>query len=161
MNAIYDRVLSEKETFETEIQDLLHLQEIQEEKYNEKIQQLNDELINAKIHGETSLRALLECVIKTSEKITLRVITESETPGTNGTSTFFILIAEELQDELRKLKIVHENYLKNNDENVLALTRKVLSCGHLLASVHEQGNTICEKSANIEQGESKFYSKKY
>lgn len=112
MNANYDRVLNEKDTFETEIQDLLHLQEIQEQKNNEKIQQLETELLNAKIHGETSLRALLECVMKTSEKITLRAIAESETPGASGTPTYFIMIAEELQDVLTKLKLVHENYLK-------------------------------------------------
>lgn len=116
--------MSEKETFETEIQDLLHQKEIQELQNNENIQQLTLELMNAKIHGETSLRALLECVIKTSEKITLRAITESETPGTSGSSTFFIMIAEELQDELKKLKIVHENYLKNSSENVEGMARK-------------------------------------
>lgn len=81
MNANYDRVLNEKETFETEIQDLLHQQEIQDQKYNEKIQQLELDLLNSRIHSESSLRALLECVMKTSEKITLRAIAESETPG--------------------------------------------------------------------------------
>lgn len=81
MSANYDRVLNEKESFETEIQDLLHQQEIQDQKYNERIQQLENELMNSKIHGESSLRALLECVMKTSEKITIRAIAESETPG--------------------------------------------------------------------------------
>jgi hypothetical protein len=50
--------------------------------------------------------------MKTSEKITLRAIAESETPGASGTPTYFIMIAEELQDVLTKLKLVHENYLK-------------------------------------------------
>ena len=81
MNANYDRILNEKETFETEIQDLLHQQETQDQKYNEKIQQLELDLLNSRIHSESSLRALLECVMKTSEKITLRAIAESETPG--------------------------------------------------------------------------------
>lgn len=112
MNGNYERVLNEKETFETEIQDLLLQQEIEEKKYNEKIQQLELELLNAKIHGESSLRALLECLIKNSEKITQRAIQESETPGASGTPTYFQMIAEELNDVLTKLKIVHENYLK-------------------------------------------------
>lgn len=159
MNANYDRVMGEKETFETDIQDLLLQQEQMDQKHNEavvKIQKLELELVNSKIHGETALRALLEACIKTSEKITLRAIAESETPGASGTSTYFIMIAEELQDVLTKLKIVHENYTKDNDNNVEALVRKVQSMGHLLASVHEQGMAICNKSTNIDTGESKL-----
>jgi hypothetical protein len=162
MNANYERVLVEKETFETDCQDLLHQQEQLDQKHNEalaRIQQLEIDLVNAKIHGETALRALLEACIKTSEKITLRAISESETPGASGTSTYFIMIAEELQDVLAKLKIVHENYVKDNTNNVEALVRKVQSSGHLLASVHEQGMAICNKSKNIETGESKFQLK--
>lgn len=156
MNANYDRVLSEKQTCETDFQDLLHQQEQLDLKHNEtvlKIQQLENDLLNSKIHGETALRALLEACIKTSEKITLRAIAESETPGASGTVTYFIMIAEELQDVLLKLKIVHENYLQDNN-NVEALVRKVQSAGHLMASVHEQGMAICNKSTNIENGES-------
>lgn len=109
--------------------------------------------MNSKIHGETALRALLEACIRTSEKITLRAIAESETPGASGTVTYFIMIAEELQDVLTKLKLVHENYLHDNN-NVEALVRKVQAAGHLFASVHEQGMAICNKSTNIENGES-------
>lgn len=157
MSSNYDRVLSEKQTCETDIQDLLHQQEQLELKNNEavlKIQQLELDLMNSKIHGETALRALLEACIKTSEKITLRAIAESETPGASGTATYFIMMAEELQTALAKLKIVHENYLNDNN-NVEALVRKVQSAGHLFASVHEQGMAICNKSNNIEHGESK------
>lgn len=159
MSANYERVLGEKETFETDIQDLLHQQEQlsqQQSEAAEKIRQLEVDLMNSKIHGETALRALLEACIKTSEKITLRAIAESETPGASGTSTYFIMVAEELQDVLTKLKIVHENYLKDNNNNVEALVRKVQSTGHLLASVHEQGFAICNKSTNIDTGESEF-----
>jgi hypothetical protein len=56
--------LGEKETLEIDLQDLLHQQEIQEQKNNERIQQLELDLMNAKIHGETNLRALLECVMR-------------------------------------------------------------------------------------------------
>lgn len=124
-----------------------------------KIQQLEIDLMNAKIHGETALRALLETCIKTSEKITLRAIAESETPGASGTSTYFIMVAEELQDCLAKLKIAHENYLKDNNNNVEAFVRRVQSSGHLLASVHEQGMAICNKSTNIDSGESKYITR--
>lgn len=165
MNANYGRVLVEKETFETDIQDLLHQQEQMDQKHNEalaRIRELEIELMNSKIHGETALRALLEACIKTSEKITLRAITDSETPGASGTATYFIMIAEELQDVLTKLKIVHENYRKDNN-NVEALVRKVQASGHLLASVHEQGMAICNKSTNIDTGESmmQLYSLSY
>ena len=159
MHANYDRVLSEKESFEIDIQDLLHQQEQMDQKNNEallRIQQLELELVNSKIHGETALRALLEACIKTSEKITLRAIAESETPGASGTSTYFIMVAEELQDVLTKLKIVHENYRKDNNNNVEALVRKVQSAGHLLASIHEQGMAVCNKSTNIDTGESEL-----
>lgn len=101
--------MCEKETCETDIQYLLHQQEQLDQTHNEalaKIKELEHELVNSKIHGETALRTLLEACIKTSEKITLRAIAESETPGASGTSTYFILVAEELQDVLTKLKIV-------------------------------------------------------
>lgn len=148
---------SDKDTFESDLQDLLHQQEQLDQKHNEALQKIQDlevMLVNSKIQGETALRALLEACIKTSEKITLRAIAESETPGASGTATYFIMIAEELQDVLTKLKLVHDNYLKDNKNNVEALARKVQSSGHLLASVHEQGMAICNKLANIDTGES-------
>lgn len=132
-----------------------------EEKHKEamqKIQHLENELINSKIQGESALRALLEACIKTSEKLTLRAISDSETPGASGTATYFIMIAEELQDVLTKLKLVHENYLKDNTQNAEALARKIIVGGHLLASVHEQGMAVCNKSPNIDNGESEFFS---
>lgn len=134
-------------------------QEIQEQKNNEKIQQLELDLMNSTIHGKIALRALLESVVKTTEKLSGRVITDSETPGANGTSTYFIMVAEELQENLTKLKLVHENYSKDNDNNVEALQRKVQSCGHLLAMGCEVGYNVCHQSKNIDWGESKFHAK--
>ena len=147
----------EKETSEIDCQDLLHQQEQLADKLsnaNLNYQALELELTNSRIHGETGLRTLLEACIKTSEKLTLRAITESEMPGASGTATYFIMMAEELQDVLTKLKMVHESYLKDNTNNVEALARKVIVGGHLLASVHEQGMAICNKSTNIDLGES-------
>lgn len=147
--------MKEKENVEVDFQDLMHQQELIEKKHNEMIQQIEKEKMDLKIHSEVSIRSLLEACIKTSEKITMRAITECEASAC-GTSTYFIMIAEELQDVLTKLNIVHENYLKDNENNMEALVRKVQSSGHLLASIHEQGMTICNKSTNIESGESKL-----
>ncbi|XP_052896699.1 huntingtin-interacting protein 1-related protein isoform X2 [Anopheles moucheti] len=135
-----------------------------EEKYQEQTEQklqaalarlgaTETALIDSKISGETALRTLLEACIKSSEKLTLRAIGENEMPGAGGTPTYFLMIAEELQEVLTKLKMVHENYLKDNSTNVESLARKVISGAHLLASAHVQGMTICNRSANIESGE--------
>ncbi|XP_041774626.1 huntingtin-interacting protein 1-related protein isoform X6 [Anopheles merus] len=135
-----------------------------EEKYQEqtehklqaallKVEALETALIDCKISGETALRTLLEACIKSSEKLTLRAIGENEMPGAGGTPTYFLMIAEELQEVLTKLKMVHENYLKDNSTNVESLARKVIIGAHLLASAHVQGMTVCNRSANIESGE--------
>lgn len=146
-------MLKEKENIEVDFQDLMHQQEMVEKKNLETVQQLEQQKLDLKIHGEIQIRALLEACIKTSEAITMRAITECEA-GACGTSTYFIMIAEELQDVLTKLKIVHENYTKDSENNMESLVRKVQSLGHLMASIHEQGMTICNKSTNIENGES-------
>ncbi|XP_049295937.1 huntingtin-interacting protein 1-related protein isoform X5 [Anopheles funestus] len=135
-----------------------------EEKYQEQTEQrlqaalkqlagAETALIDSKISGETALRTLLEACIKSSEKLTLRAIGENEMPGAGGTPTYFLMIAEELQEVLTKLRMVHENYLKDNSTNVESLARKVIIGAHLLASAHVQGMTICNRSANIESGE--------
>lgn len=151
----FDRVMREKENIEVDFQDLMHQQEMVEQKNMEIIQRLEQEKLNAKIHGDIQIRTLLEACIKTSENITMRAIADCEA-GACGTSTYFIMIAEELQDVLTKLKLVHENYVKDGDNNMEALVRKVQSLGHLMSSIHEQGMTICNKSTNIENGESKI-----
>lgn len=131
-------------------------QEQMEHKYQdalETIKSLENCLVDSKISGETALRTLLEACIKSSEKLTLRAISENEMPGAGGTPTYFLMIAEELQEVLSKLAIVHENYLKDNSTNVESLARKVIIGAHLLASAHVQGMSICNRSANIECGE--------
>uniref|UniRef100_U5EQY1 Putative actin-binding protein n=1 Tax=Corethrella appendiculata TaxID=1370023 RepID=U5EQY1_9DIPT len=156
-NANMDRLLNEKCAIESDFQDLLHQQEELEEKHQislEKIRNLENLLTESKIHGETALRTLYEACVKSSEKLTLRAINENDIPSSaSGTPTYFLLIAEELQDVLTKLAIVHENYLQDNSKNVESLARKIIHSGHLLASVHVQGLAICNSSANIECGE--------
>ncbi|XP_035912484.1 huntingtin-interacting protein 1 isoform X5 [Anopheles stephensi] len=156
LDANMERLLSEKESVESDLQDLLHQQEQAEQKLQEALKQvatLETALINGKISGETALRTLLEACIKSSEKLTLRAIGENEMPGAGGTPTYFLMIAEELQEVLTKLRMVHENYLKDNSTNVESLARKVIIGAHLLASAHVQGMTVCNRSANIESGE--------
>ncbi|EDS42262.1 huntingtin interacting protein [Culex quinquefasciatus] len=147
-----------------ELEELRSRYKEMEEKYQEEmdaryqtalgtIRNLEDSLADAKITGESALRALLEACIKSSEKLTLRAISENEMPGAGGTPTYFLMIAEELQDVLSKLTIVHDNYLKDNTTNVESLARKVIIGAHLLASAHVQGMSICNRSANIECGE--------
>uniref|UniRef100_A0A1Q3FLM3 Putative actin-binding protein n=1 Tax=Culex tarsalis TaxID=7177 RepID=A0A1Q3FLM3_CULTA len=147
-----------------ELEELRTRYKEMEEKYQEEmdaryqtaldtIRNLENSLADAKITGESALRALLEACIKSSEKLTLRAISENEMPGAGGTPTYFLMIAEELQDVLSKLTIVHDNYLKDNSTNVESLARKVIIGAHLLASAHVQGMSICNRSANIECGE--------
>jgi hypothetical protein len=151
--------LREKEGLEIDVQDLLLQQGqlIEQRAESEtKIKQLEQQLQDSHISGETALQALIQTCVKTSESIAARSFAENETPGAKGTSTYFIMLAEELQDSLAKLKITHENYIKNNSHHAESFLRKVLLGGHLLVSVHEQGLKICNKSANINTGESKF-----
>uniref|UniRef100_A0A182J915 I/LWEQ domain-containing protein n=1 Tax=Anopheles atroparvus TaxID=41427 RepID=A0A182J915_ANOAO len=156
LDANMERLLSEKEMIESDLQDLLHQQEETEQKLQEtraKMANLEGALIDTRISGETALRTLLEACIKSSEKLTLRAIGENEMPGAGGTPTYFLMIAEELQEVLTKLRMVHESYLQDNSTNVESLARKVIIGAHLLASAHVQGMTICNRSANIESGE--------
>lgn len=130
-----------------------------EQKYNEsqtKIQLLGNEIIASKIHGETALKTLLETCIKSSGNLANHAISDNEISVTAGTPGYFMIIAEELKDTLMKIVLVHENYLEDNN-NVESLARKVILGGHLLASVHIQGMAICNQSADIEQGERKWF----
>ncbi|XP_058465660.1 huntingtin-interacting protein 1 isoform X3 [Malaya genurostris] len=156
LDANMDRLLTEKGTIESDLQDLLHQQDEMDQKYQaamDTMRNLENSLVDSKISGETALRTLLEACIKSSEKLALRAISENEMPGAGGTPTYFLMIAEELQEVLSKLAIVHENYLKDNSTNVESLARKVIIGAHLLASAHVQGMSICNRSANIECGE--------
>ncbi|XP_049544175.1 huntingtin-interacting protein 1 isoform X3 [Anopheles darlingi] len=156
LDANMERSVAEKEAIESDLQDLLHQQEETERRLQSaqlKIGELETALTDSRISGDTALRTLLEACIKSSEKLTVRALGENEMPGAGGTPTYFLMIAEELQEVLTKLKMVHENYLKDNSTNVESLARKVIIGAHLLASAHVQGMTICNRSANIESGE--------
>lgn len=123
-----------KEDLETDVQDLLFQQE--------EIMQRN--------------RVLLETCIKASEETSARTIQENETPGFQINATYFIMVSEELQDVLTKLKSVHQDFLNDNNSHMEALVRTTVKCSHLLNLIHERGMAICNKSTNINSGESKF-----
>ena len=140
------------------MQDLLHEQEELNEKYTaalSTVAALEATIQDTKIRDETHLRALIEATIKSSEKLTTRAMSENEVAGTAGTSSYFMMVAEELQSVLNELTIVHESYLMDNS-NVEGLARKIILGGHLMATVHVQGMTICNTSADIECGESEY-----
>jgi hypothetical protein len=153
-----DRMTNEKCTIESDFQDLLHQQDETQEKYQIaclETKHLAEQLTEAKIHGDASIRALLEACFKSSEKLALRAISDNDTLA-SGTPTYFLMIAEELQDILTKLQLVHSKYLQDNTQNVEALARRVIVGGHLLATAHVQGLAVCNNSADIECGERKY-----
>lgn len=157
MHESSDRVHIEKDNFEIELQDLLHEQEELTEKYESSmstIRNLEATMEDIRIRDETRLRALIEACIKSSEKLTLRAMAENEVAGAAGTSAYFMMISEELQNVLNELAIVHATYLADAN-NVEGLARKIILGGHLMATVHVQGMTICNTSADIEFGERK------
>lgn len=125
-----------KEELETDVHDLLYQQE----------------------EFERRNRALLEACIKATEETSVRTIQENETPGFQINATYFIMVSEELQDELVKLKTVYESFTKDNNTQTDALVRTTVRCSHLLNLIHERGMAICNKSTNINSGESKTFS---
>lgn len=141
------------------MQDLLHQQEQLEEKLNlayDTNKTIENVLQDTRIKGDTALRTLLETCVKESEKIAMRSINDNEMSRAGGTPSYFLMIAEEVQDVLTKLALVHNNYQNDSSANVEALARKVILGGHLLASAHVQATAVCSSSADIECGERKY-----
>lgn len=154
-NATLERLSNEKHEIENDLQDLLHQQNELDEKHRNALQTisaLESSLQDSKIHGETSLRTLLEACIKSSENLAMRAANENEFSQAAGTSAYFMMIAEELQEKFNELKIVYDKY-SNDNSQVEGLARKTVLAGHLMATVQIQGMTICNTSADIECGE--------
>ncbi|KAJ6648913.1 Huntingtin-interacting protein 1 [Pseudolycoriella hygida] len=155
IQASSDRLQTQKDNIESDFQDLLNQQEELTEKYNSSlstIKALESTLEDTKIRDESRMRALVETCIKSSEKLALRAISENDVASTTGTSSHFSMISEELQQVLNELSIVYDTYVADNS-NVEGFARKVILGGHLIATVHVQGMTICNSSADIESGE--------
>ncbi|XP_055855780.1 huntingtin-interacting protein 1 [Episyrphus balteatus] len=150
-----ERLSEEKTSMECDLQDLLHQQAELESKYKkslETIASLQSCISTTKIHGESALRALLEACIRSSEKLAIRAYTEKEFSNVAGTSTYFMMLAEELQNTLNELQIVYEKYAGDNSA-VEGFSRKIVLTGHLLSIIQIQGMTVCNTSADIEAGE--------
>lgn len=150
-----ERMTEEKSSMECDLQDLLHQQAELDNKYKksiETISALESALSTAKIHGESALRALLEACIRSSEKLAVRAYTEKEFSNAAGTSTYFMMLAEELQNTLNELEIVYEKYT-SDPSAVEGFSRKIVLTGHLLSIIQIQGMTVCNTSADIEAGE--------
>lgn len=153
-----ERLRVEKLTIENELQDLLHQQLDMEERHKQfeaAIAVLEDRVKETEIRNEAAIKSLLESIIKSSEKLATRAISENELAGTAiGTPAYFLLVAEELQDNLTELAASHAQYINDNSA-VEAFARKVISGGHLMASSHVQGISVCNTCSDIDSGERK------
>lgn len=146
----------ERSTFESDMQDLLLEQETLNEQLtisSGKIRTLEDTLRDARISHDAGMRALIQTCIKSSENLTTRAIAENDVVITAGTSSYFRLVADELQEVLNGLVLVNAAYTNDPDNNGEGLARKVILAGHLLSTLHIQGMTICNTSADIETSE--------
>ena len=148
----------ERLDMENDVQDLLHQQSELEERNREaqeKIAALETSIRESEIKYSVALRSLLETCIKSSEKMATRAMSENEFAGTGiGTPGYFTLIAEELQDVLSELSVSHGEYVSNKDCAEL-FARKVILGGHLMATAHVQGMSVCGTCPDIELGERK------
>lgn len=146
----------EKTSLECDNQDLLHQQAELDNKYRsslETIVALQTSLEASKVHGESAVRALLEACIRSSEKLAIRANMEKEFSNVAGTSSYFMMLAEELQNTLNELEIVYNSYAADNSI-VEGFSRKIVLTGHLLSIIQIQGMTVCNTSADIDAGES-------
>lgn len=150
---------TERLDLENDVQDLLHQQtelEEQNKAAQETIKSLQGEVQESEIKYSAALRSLLETCIKSSEKMATRSISENEFAGTAiGTPGYFTLIAEELQEVLSELGVSHGEYV--TDKNCAELfARKVILGGHLMATAHIQGISVCSTCSDIECGEREY-----
>lgn len=145
----------ERLDLENDVQDLLHQQSELEERNKaalSTIAVLEGSMRESGIKYSVALRSLLETCIKSSEKMATRA-NEDDFSGTPiGTPGYFMLIAEELQEVLSELSVSHGEYVGNSNCAEL-LARKVILGGHLMATAHVQGISVCSTCPDIESGE--------
>lgn len=140
------------------MQDLL----LEQETLNEKLtaaaaqrQDLEYTIRDLRISQETAQRVLILTCIKSAENLTTRAVAENDVAATNGTSSYFRMVAEELQSVLNELVLVNAAYANDPDSNGGGMVRKIVLAGHLLASVHVQGMSVGNTASDIEIGERK------
>lgn len=149
---------TERLDMENDVQDLLSQQSELEERNREAqmtIAALQGTIKEAEIKNSVALRSLLETCIRSSEKMATRAMSENEFAGTPiGTPGYFTLIAEELQEVLSELSVSHGEYVSDKSCTEL-FARKVILGGHLMATAHVQGISVCTTCPDIESGERK------
>lgn len=150
LTADVERALTERSAHESDMHDLLLEHETLTEQFAQS-QALADQL---RIAQDASLRALIQTCIRASENLTVRATAENEVAATIGTSSYFRMVAEELLGVLNELVLVNAAYTNEPTLNGESLARKVILAGHLLATVHVQGMTVCNTCKDIEAGES-------
>lgn len=149
---------NEKLTVEYDLHDLLDEQDEFETKLKEeyeKMRTLEEALQLTRVSSGQLIRNLLDACIKSSEKLVTRATSENDVAAAAGTSSYFMMIAEELTTILNELAAISRDFRFENNDHVEALACKSILIGHAMASVYIQGVTICKTSANIESGESK------
>lgn len=153
-----EQLIHEKLEIENDFQDILHQQEDLTRQNNEAqeiIKELEGKTISLKIHGETSLKTLLETCIKSSKNLINKSIIDSELQTAIEAKHYFFVNAENLKNILIEFLIVYEKYYENN-ENVEGFARKSILMGNLASMIHIQGLLICNKLPNIEIADRKI-----
>lgn len=153
MKANYDRLATIKDDLENDIHYLLQQDELESTKLDLNVKHDN-KVVEIRNHNEISLRALMEALLKGCEEISLRSVQECETPGTQANAAYFIMIMEELQGLLAKLKVTYGDYVANCSENAEPFARNIVSTGHLLSLSYDRGMAIINASSNIIAAES-------
>lgn len=149
---------TEKLTVEYDLHDLLDEQgefETKLKEEHEKIRTLEEVLQSTRVSSGQLIRSLLNACIKSSEKLVTRATLENDVAAAAGTSSYFMMIGEELTGILNELAVVNKGFQFENNSHVEAMASKTILIGHAIASVYVQGITICKTSANIENGERK------
>lgn len=154
-----DRLQIDKLTIEHDLHDLLHEQgefEVKLKEEHEKMRTLEEVLQSTRVSSGQLIRSLLDACIKSSEKLVTRATLENDVAAAAGTSSYFMMQAEELTGILNEMAVVNKDFQFENNSHVEALACNSILIGHAMASVYVQGITICKTSANIESGERKF-----
>lgn len=123
----------------------------------EKMRTLEEALQLCRVSSGELIRNLFNNCIKSSEKLVTRATSENDVAAAAGTSSYFMMIAEELTTILNELAAISRDFRFDDNDHVTALTGKTILIGHAMASVYIQGVTICKTSANIESGERKKF----
>jgi DNA anti-recombination protein RmuC len=153
LKANNDRLRSIKDDLENDIHCLLQQEELESTKA-ELASQNASQISDIRSHNEISLRALMEALLRGCEEISLRSVQENETLGTQTSAAYYIMIMQEVQDLLEKLKTAYGGYSENCSENAEALAVTVVNSGHMLSLAFDRGMTIANASTNMVSGES-------